>query len=379
MVGFYSYIKGIKENKGICLLTSGVFIGLGYLVKSTALIALLVIGGWILVRWVKERSFNKKNMLIFFGLLLIFLLEGLYYQLTADCFFLRPTLISKVYKSKYSDEWLPLVAQCDLKWILIKYPLGTVLQQIKTLLNLFHQRPEFSYIGYFYYLIFFSFPYLLFKKIPNRSYIFSWFFLIYLFVEFGPLEIKFGLSPFITYGLIEKQPRYLTVLLAPSVIFLSLLFVHLKIPFKKLVVVIIMVFLLVSSYQCVGSAHEFFRVHTRDLREATKYLQTLPSSKNIYTDWLAMDQVYFYSKFQAKNLRNIVDLPDASGQDYYVVLGGSRGSGVLASYFEKEYRELLLHIPTSWILLKTIPNKKNKFRNRNLTIYYVPKQESRVQ
>ena len=89
-----------------------------------------------------------------------------------------------------------------------------------------------------------------------------------------------------------------------------------------------------------------------------------------------MDQIYFFSGSKIKFLGNINDLFETSKRDCYVVVGGSRGSNVLARSFEKKYPKLLSNIPNDWIPLKTIQGEKNELRSRNLTIYYIPQEEN---
>lgn len=51
---------------------------------------------------------------------------------------------------------------------------------------------------------------------------------------------------------------------------------------------------------------------------------------------------------------------------------GTRGSGVLADCFEKNYLELLKRIPDNWVAVKKISGENDSFRCRDLTIYYIP-------
>jgi len=374
-LALYLFLKGLKEERGLWMWAAGVVTGLGYLVKETAMVAVMVMGIWVVISWIREKKFPKKSFYVVVGLLLVVVLEGLYYQMVTGYFFLRPQLISKVYKSKYGSEWLPFVAQCDLKWVLIEYPLNTVLMQLKTLLNFYHHMPELSYFGLFFYPVLLSLLYLPFRKIAGRGVIITWFLVVYFFVEFGPLEVSFGPDSLIKYGLIEKQPRYLTILIAPSVILLSLFLYHVRLPYKKTIAVAVMLVVFLSSYECVSSTYHYFSGHTRDVREATRYLQKLPPKK-VYSDWLGLDQIFYYSGFHFNDLRNIEMLArnpshDAQG-DAYVVVGGSRGAGVIAIAFEKNYRTLLEKIPEEWIALKTISGQNDVFRSRDLTIYYIP-------
>ncbi len=341
-LGIYMFLKGIKGSKGIYMFMAGIVIGMGYLVKSTALISILFMVVWIIIHWIKERSFPNKCLFIILGLLLVVILEGSYYQFLTDYFFLRLHLIPKVYKFKYTSEWILNTNSLDLGFIVIEYLKGSLFNHLKNLLDVYHYRSGLSYFGIFYYPIFISFFYMLFKKVNNSGYIICWFMLISLFLEFGPLQITLGLNPLIKYSLIEKQSRYLTLLIAPSVILLSLMLAHVKLPFKRTASVILVLVLSFSSYKCVSFAHEYFTDHTRDLREATKYIEN-KSPKKVYVDWLGMEQIYFYSGFKFRNLRNIDMLADSLDKKYakdsYVIIGGARGSGIVAYFFEKNYLE----------------------------------------
>ena len=142
-------------------------------------------------------------------------------------------------------------------------------------------------------------------------------------------------------------------------------------PFKKVCTLILMGFLLLSSYRCASSTQKYFREHTKDVREITTFLQAI-MPRRVYADWISIEQIYFYSGFTFNNLHNINDMINNPRKDCYVVLGGSRGAGLVADYFEKDYLQLINNIPGHWIALKTIHGTRDSFRHRDITVYYVP-------
>ncbi len=375
MLSIYFFLKGRRRGSGLWLYAAGLAVGLGYLVKSTTLVALVCMAVWVLADALRQRKIPWRCAWILPGFLTVYVCEGMYYAVTTDYFFLRTVLISKVYKIKYAEEWKGFAVLHDWGWLLFKYPADTLLQQIRTLANLHYRSPELRYFGIFYYPVFFALAGLLIKPVARRWLIISWFALLFAFVELGPLEIGFGLKPLLTYGLIEKQPRYLTVLTGPAVVLTAVFLMSLAARRRRQAVCVVLAALTLNAFTCAGSAQRYFRDHTRDLREAARLLEGLPP-KTVYADWLAMDQIYFYSGFTLQGLRDITGLarsPDSPHGDSYVVLGGARGVGVIARAFEERYRRLARRPPAGWIPVKTFAGEKDVFRNKDLTIYYIPR------
>ena len=375
LAGIYFLLKGLLKGNSADYIFSGFFFGFGYLVKETVLIGLLCAGVIIVVAGVHGKWFPMKSFWIVVGILVVLWLEAFYYQSITDFPLLRPMLIRKVYKIKYAQEWRNVIECIDWKWFVFQYPRNTLLQHSKSMLNLFRPMQEVHCFGLFFYPAVISACFLIWRRLPNTWIVLTWFFVAFLFVEFGPLEINFGKQPLIVYNLIEKQSRYLTVLCAPAALLVGVWLQSVGIRYRRYIVVLLFSLLVGNCIICAFKSSLFFRKHTADLREASRFFQLLPS-KRIYADWLAIEQLSFYSGFVPHEYIDIALLaknPYASeSRNSYVLIGGARGAGVIAEVFENGYAQLLEQIPKHWIELKTILGCNDVFRKRDLKIYSIP-------
>ena len=276
---------------------------------------------------------------------------------------------------KYAEEWRDFIERVDWGWFVFRYPRDTLLQHGKSMLNLFRHMQGLHYFGLFFYPAVPALCLVAWRRAQNMGIVWSWFVAAYLFMEFGPLEINFGNRPLITYGLIEKQPRYLTVLCAPAALLMGAWVQGITGRYQRYVAVLLFGLLFGNCIVCSGISSRFFCEHTADLRDALRFLNCLPQKK-IYTDWLAIEQLSFYSGFAQGDYLDIERLarnPYAfESKNSYVLVGGAQGASVVADAFEKNYMQLFDHIPQHWLELKTIPGARDVFRRRDLKIYYVP-------
>jgi hypothetical protein len=167
------------------------------------------------------------------------------------------------------------------------------------------------------------------------------------------------------------------VISAPACLLLAMWVVYWNNRYKPIIIGIIICILLKTSYTQVNAAMLFYKNHTHDLFAAEQFIKTQQQRK-IYADYWAKEMLFYYSGFKIKTpMNDIGEITKNSNspllKDSYVILGGSRGSGLLADYFEKSYKNVLKHRPENWVVLKTISGVKDSFRNRDLTIYYIPK------
>jgi len=377
MLGVYLFLKGMEQNKAWYFYFAGIAAGIGYLAKETAIIIFVCMSIWTIVSFIKDKKLLAKPLLAILGVATIIALEGIYYQVLTDFFFLRFHLIPKILKIKYTEEYSFLVF--NLKWLLIKYQPNNILAHIETLLNMSNRGSEanLNFLGVFYYPVFISLIWILFNKISKSWIIVTWLLLLYSYLEFGFVGVTFESNPvLVTYELIMKYTRYLTILSAPACLLLAMWFVYWNKRHKYIIIAIIIFILLRTSYTHVNDATLFYQNHTRDLIEAEQFIKTQKQRK-IYTDLWARDMLFYYSGF--KNKTPIIDIGEIAKnsdsqllKDSYVILGGSRGSGLAADYFEKNYKNVLKHIPKNWVVLKTISGVRDSFRKRDLAIYYIP-------
>ncbi len=376
MLSIYLFLKGLKANTAIWFFTSGLAIGAGYLAKESAIPVIVYMVFVTLVTCITRKKFPTPCLHFITGMCAVICLECLYYQLLTGMPTLRFQLIPKILKIKYAEEYTFLTI--NLNWLLIKYQPDSFFTHLKTLLNTSSSGSEIGlrHFGVFYYPVFISLLWVAAAKIKKSWLIISWLILLYLYLEFGPVGISLGQDPLITYELICKSSRFLTMLSGPACLLLALWLTCWSDRYKYIIAGLIIGILVQTSYANVSSSVAVYRKHTRDLQEAEQYFRTGPQRK-IYADLWARDMLYYYSGYRLKaplhDIGHIVRKPgNPEFKDSYVIIGGARGSGVVAGYFERKYRDLFSQIPENWVAVKKISGDTDSFRHRDLTIYYIP-------
>ena len=376
MLSIYLFLKGLRANKALWFFASGIAAGGGYLAKESAIPIIVYMVFLTIVTSINKKNFSPKCLFFIFGVSTVICFECLYYQILTGFPTLRFQLIPKILKIKYAEEYEFLTI--NLKWLLIKYQPNNLFTHLETLLNTSTSGSEISlrHFGIFYYPVFISLIWVLFNKINKSWVVISWLIILYLYLEFGPVGITFGRDPLITYELICKYSRFLTMISAPACLLLAMWLTYWSDRYKYIIVCMVIFILAQTSYKNVSSSTAVYRDHTRDLREAEQYIKTQPQ-RTIYADLWARDMLYYFSGYKLKtpmvDIGNIVPNPKSPMlKDSYVILGGARGSGVVAGYFEKNYISLLNNIPGNWVALKEISGAHDSFRTRDLTIYYIP-------
>ena len=377
MLSIYLFLQGVRADHAGWFVASGIATGVGYLAKESTIPIIVYMAFVAIVTSISNKKFSPKCLFFVFGLSAIICCECLYYQILTGFPTLRFHLIPKILKIKYAQEYAFFTI--DLKWLLIKYQPNSLFTHFKTLLNttILGSEVGLRHFGLFYYPVFISFFWVLFNKINKSWVIISWIILLYLYLEFGPVRITFELNPLlITYELICKYSRFLTMLSAPACLLLAIWLTYWSDRCKYIIACLVICILVQTSYKNVSASTAFFRNHTRDLREAAECLMNL-NQRKIYADMWARNMLYYYSGYKLNtpmaDIGTIAQNPNSPVlKDSYVILGGARGSGVLAGYFEKNYIDVLKHIPESWIALKKIPGENDSFRSRDLTVYYIP-------
>ena len=290
----------MEQNKAWCFYFAGIAAGIGYLAKETAIIIVVCMGIWTIVSFIKDKKLLAKPLLVILGVATIISLEGIYYQVLTDFFFLRFHLIPKILKIKYAEEYRFLV--CNLKWLLIKYQPNNILAHLETLLNMSNRGSEanLNFLGVFYYPVFISLIWILFNKISKSWIIVTWLLFLYSYLEFGFVGVTFESNPvLVTYELILKYTRYLTIISAPACLLLAMWLVYWNNRYKYIITAIIICILLRTSYTHVNAATLFYKNHTHDLIETEQFIKTQKQRK-IYADLWARDMLFYYSGFKMK-------------------------------------------------------------------------------
>lgn len=389
-----------KKKSFIFFFISGISLGLGYLTKLTAVWILPLIFLYCLYQIIFKKRYNFYWLVFFGAFLLIFLLENIFYYSQTGEFFLRSKVMSDIYQTKYQGYGSNIIISSIPPIIGIYYhPPPILLYFLEVLANKFHPRQ--IYAGYLYYLsalalIFYVLSNLFKKKTDvgkdyNKNYrtyvnfLILWVFLLYLFLDFGPSNIIFNdpdSTSLITYKLLDKNFRFITILSIPLMILASYFLVSIsRVKFKNIslglfISSFLLIFLTITSFYYITINTNIYRNSLLDLREASKFLSK-EDVKILYTDHFAIGIIDYYlgfdRNFEAKLLSEIPDHDIIS--DSYVILGGSRGYGIDYDYILELtpdiYESYYYEPPSNWKLKKEIKGPINDNRKQDMRLFYV--------
>lgn len=358
-LSIFFFLKGERSKKNrIYFYLSGILIGISYLIRFSGLIPLLFLFGYFL--YTKKLRLNYT--FIFLGLLSILLFEGIHYAIDNGDFFLRFNEVSGHYGAEDAIKNLGLNVNMDF------YP--KVMFVLDNSYSFMKGAKYFVHYGLFYYFVGLSAIFLLFKRKKESNILLIWLFSFFLYLQFGTMS-------FTSYVPIHRLARHLSVITVPSLlilsVFLNRIFLNKKRFIKSLrytTILIISMFLLVSSIYYIYYTTDYLRESTRDVRDIHLFLKE-ELNKKIYTDTGTFHHLRFYFKFEKDNKIRILTKSTTLDElhDSYVIVNGTRGI-IENPQFESNYLRYPLE---DWELIKTFSNA-NKFIYGKFDpkIYYVP-------
>ena len=208
---------------------------------------------------------------------------------------------------------------------------------------------------------------------------FVWFSVGILFLEFFPIKIRLNMRPIsLEWSLLPKHARYMSCLEIPTVLIISSGIIEVaKLKYGKFIVLVVIIFLFLSSCFFVEKTRNYFEDGIKDMKEVSKLVPQL--NKTIYTDYLAVMEINYFTGFKYENkIRDFNNIKKENQlRDSYVIIGGSRSSDI---YWEEPMESVPDFIKpivkgitnNKWKLIKEIKGKKTDYRKYDLRVYYVP-------
>ena len=380
--------RGFLNLKNLYFLLSGVFLGIGYLTKESA----IILASFFILYSLYKRKIRKEYLLIFIGFLMIYSIEGFYYYDNTGDFFLRPHLNSKVAAFKYEVELKRLLKSENVYGMVEVIYMSNPDLYPKLLLN---QKPPWrskinESFGYFYYFVILSLAALTWYrfrgKCPKKAHIpMLWALSLFLFLEFGPMGIEFNSgNAFIKYNVIVKSLRYLTMLTIPSLLIMASFLSTDNRKVKLFILPLSLIILLATSIPIMGTVHTDFVSRIEGVREASEFFEAHPGAR-VYSDFLGVGFMKYYTGYTGNYTFVGFGYPtysesftiDKIKDDSFVVVGGSRGAVGCKGVVRTMVPPFAVDPPESWVLMRDIPSRVELCRknNWNLKIYYVPPQE----
>ena len=343
---------GIDLRK-ILFLLCGILIGFGYLHKVSGAIILLFLTVYIFYIIIKNRKVDFDYFYVFLGFLLIIFFEGFFYLINNGDFFTRYNVVTSYHHLGqvcinsnylfYPAVMFNIPPPADFSWDIVDVYDGVY--------------------GFFYYFIMLSFFYILLKKNKNVLFLLAWFWILFLYLEFGTMQIT-------EYVPIHKLARYLTVLTIPALLCLSYAVIEFsKIKrsqkTRKILVIIAIIFLFATSIYYTSKNLDHIHANTKDLREIYKFTKKYPEQK-VYCSYYAVCYLEFYYKYE--------DNEPVRTYDSTIDPEQLEGSFVVLNSTFYEIKNPICFPSKDWVLFKVITGPEiGILGTYDPEIYYVPK------
>ena len=288
-LGVYIFLYSEKKKASRFLyLLSGVFIGIGYMIRESTILIVLFFIIYVLFK----KQIKKEYFFVPAGFIIILLIEILlFYKLTGNPLF-KFTIVR--------DEFLKAHAYYDY-FGRLSFPKGIFHYPYVILTN--------TLLSYFYILIFIAIAYFLANKKKEMYLFMMWFIPLLLYLSFGSVSF----SQYIPF---RADPRYLSITTIPGIVILAFFFLQRNKFIRKIVMPIGIVLLLITSV--TASYFKKDNDAVDNLRELYPYL--LSSKKMIYVDerskWV-LDYISGYN-----NSLNLTVYPDDLDniRDSYIII-----------------------------------------------------------
>lgn len=364
------FLLGEKKDKKTFYFLGGLAIGLGWLVKSLAVLIILfyivyflfdkIFNFKYLISNEKQKKYKNRIRKIFsirkgfiitaLGFLLVILLEGLMYYITNNDFFLRFDVVIGHYTSN--------LAGCNFD--LSFYP------------NILFSRTSI-YFDFFstFFVIFGACTFLLILFEKNKKYLIPviWLGLVLLWMQYGTM------NPF-EYVLMHRLRRFLTVITLPISITIGYFIAGSNFNKKRLFTIaniIIISALIISSFYAISKGHFFKEQHMKDVREISDYVEDYPD-KDIYADAATWGHLKFLLGYERNDdLKRLKDFKNSSAiKDAFVIVNGS-SLYVNNEEFKDKLPDYVFDPPEHWRKVKIInATDFQHFADYDPIIYYAP-------
>lgn len=336
-LGVYIFFYSEKNNgHRTYYFLSGVFIGVGYLLReSAALIAL-----FFLIYIIFTRKIKTDYFIVSAGFIAMFALEFfIYYQLIGDPLFRFTSVQNDILEAYKTFNYFGRLS----------FPQGLFHYPYVILTN--------SLISYFYVLIFIAIAYFLVAKERKAYLLIFWFVSLLLYLSFGSVS-------FTNYLPFRADPRYLSVITIPGIVLLALFLTEKNKLIRKIVMPLSLVILLLAS---VASAHTHRgNDAVKNLRALDPYLKDL--KKIIYIDDRSKLVLEYISGYNVGI--NITKYPDNFNNisDAYIIVNKAMVRRLREANKNTKLPVEIDKPPKIWKIVKEV----GKIDGDNAIVYYAP-------
>lgn len=329
----YSEIKKLKHGVGYLL--SGISIGIGYLIRESALLIALFFITYVLYK----RKIRKEYFLVPLGVLVIFAIEAtIFFNLAGD----------PLFRFSASQQYLADAVAEHNYFGRLDFPAG-----------LFHYPWLFltnKLLVYFYIPVFMALAYFLVKKRKETHTMAIWIITLLLYLSFGSTSFS-QYIPFLA------KDRYTAIVTMPSILLLSCLLLEKKLIAKKVASFSLIALLLLS----IGTVYlREDRSLLGGLRQVYPELEKL--DRAIYIDSRSIYALDYISGFE--NKLELEEYPEDLGQtkDAYIVINRYMIRNLVEANRNLRFPDEIQNPPKSWKIIKDAGSvEKDK-----IIIYQIP-------
>jgi len=337
-LGVYLFLLSELKSRlkyGLGYILSGIFIGIGYLIRESALLIAL----FFIIYIIYKKRIKREYFLVPLGVILIFLVESLiFFSLTGD----------PLYRTHVSQQYLEEVAIKHNFYGRLDFPTGLLHYPYMILTN--------NLVSYFYIFIFIAIIYFVIKR-KEKSFIpLFWFIPLLLYLSFGSGSLT-------QYVPLIAKDRYLSIISIPGILLITLFLLEKKRLIRKYLLPTVLVILLFLSLISISSHKD--RNLLNNLREAYPIIENI--DKTVYIDDRSIKAINYISKY--KNKVNFKEYPNdlKNIKDSFIVINADMIRRLKEANKNREFPKEINNPPNSWIIIKEIGKGKNR-----VTVYYSP-------
>jgi len=354
-VGFFTalsvfmFFLAESNKKKFFYFLAGIFTGLAYLVKLYGLLPLIFFLVCFIHKTIKNKRIDFNFAYIIFGLLVILVIEGLFYYSKTKDFFLR---LHKEFNYYAQKERLAYEFNTNLE----HYPHVMI-------------SPNNRYFGLFYIFEIFSMMILLFKRSEYTFLLILWWLSFFLYMQYGTMSYK-------EYIPMHRLDRHLTILSIPSILILSVFLSELmkKSIDKKILSFIMIVLVFIPSLFLIEKIYSYNIASTIDIKLVYEFLKERELRK-VYSDAGTIGHLRFYFEFQRNDYLKPIDwVRDCNElRDSFVIINATRG-WLEFKPFISSLPDCVINPPSNWQLIKVIHYETDfyPYKDFDPVIYYVP-------
>ncbi len=323
-LGVYVFLYAeLKKSRGYglsCLL-SGILIGIGYMIRESALLIALFFIAYLICK----KKLKREYFLVPLGVIIIFALESLVFlSLTGDLLFRFHA--SQGYLSEASASY-NYFGRLDFPMGLFHYPW---LFATNTLISLFY-IPIFIAIAYL----------VIYKRkefSKENTIILLWLIPLLLYLSFG----SSSLSQYIPFRAVD---RYTSIFTIPAILLLAVFMAEYLSKISRWIIPGFMVILLSASVLAVFIRED--RNLLSGLREVSPFVERL--DKEVYIDDRSLKALGYISEYTLG--QKIEPYPKSLSElrGSYAVINRKMIENLIAADSRREFPEEIKNIPNSWI------------------------------